>query len=62
MRGGGGSEPKCLLHRMYLLDFIKTRSRDSINGRARIWDMAGGVAGLTEIILNPVNPKIGPML
>ena len=40
----------------------KTRSRDSINGRARIWDMVGGVAGLTEIILNPVNPKIGPML
>ena len=23
--------------------------------------MVGGVAGLTEIILNPVNPKIGPM-
>ena len=41
---------------------LKTRSRDSINGRARIWDMVGGVAGLTEIILNPVNPKIGPML
>ena len=26
------------------------------------YGMAGGVAGLTETIFNPVNPKIGPML